>query len=103
MRGATPVYFIPDSFRLCLNCGVYYAGRQSDAGKLTSLESGGRSSATSLLGLATIKALRGPLGSDLGPEARKLLSFYGQTGRMHRSRPDTSTISSKSDYCEPRC
>lgn len=65
--------FLPAPFRFCLTCGVAYDGRQSsDMGKLTTLGSGGRSSATSLLSLTTIKELR---TSGLEPSAQKLLAF----------------------------
>ncbi|MBI2776619.1 MAG: DEAD/DEAH box helicase [Chloroflexi bacterium] len=66
--------FVPAPFRFCLTCGVAYDARQSsDMGKLTTLGSGGRSSATSLLSLTTIKQLRAE--GDLEPHARKLLAF----------------------------
>lgn len=66
--------YVPAPFRFCLRCGVTYGGRQSrDHGKLTTLGSGGRSSATSLLSLSAIRGLRED--TDLPPHARKLLSF----------------------------
>jgi hypothetical protein len=69
-----PFTFVPAPFRFCLRCGVAYGGRQTrDLGKLTTLGSGGRSSATSLLSLAAIRSLRADL--TLEPPARKLLSF----------------------------
>ena len=70
-----PVFqFIPAPFRFCLRCGVSYGSRQaSDFAKLTLLGAGGRSSATTILGLATIGYLRE--SSDLPAHARKLLSF----------------------------
>ena len=65
---------VPAPMRFCLNCGVAYSGAQStDLGKLTTLGSGGRSSATSLLSLTTIRQLRAD--SDLPAHARKLLAF----------------------------
>ncbi len=64
--------YIPAPFLFCLNCGVAYAPRQNDFGKLASLSSEGRSSATTILSLSAIRSLR---VSDLKPEARKLLSF----------------------------
>jgi len=65
--------FIPGTFRFCLSCGVSYAFTvKSDFGKLGQLGSGGRSSATTVMGLSTIRTLR---DSDLSEQARKLLSF----------------------------
>ncbi len=64
--------YIPAPFLFCVNCGVSYAPRQNDFGKLASLSSEGRSSATTILSLSAIRSLR---ISDLKPEARKLLSF----------------------------
>ena len=62
----------PAPFLFCLNCGVSYAPRQSEFGKLASLSSEGRSSATTLLSLSAIRSLK---TSDLPEQARKLLSF----------------------------
>ena len=67
-------HFLRSPFPLCLNCGVSYGGRvRSDYGKLASLTSEGRSTATTVLSLSLIRALRAD--TDLLPEARKLLSF----------------------------
>ena len=61
-------------FRFCLNCGVAHGGRQpKDFSKLMTLGAGGRSSATTILGLAAIRSLR--TDESLEPVARKLLSF----------------------------
>ncbi len=61
-------------FQFCLNCGVAYSSRlRSDITKLTSLSSGGRSTSTTILSLATIRKLQEE--GYLNPEARKLLSF----------------------------
>jgi ATP-dependent helicase YprA (DUF1998 family)/very-short-patch-repair endonuclease len=69
----TPAVFVPAPFRFCLTCNVTYSGSQSsDFGKLTTLGSGGRSSATSLLSLSTIRQLR---AGDLPDRAKKLLAF----------------------------
>ena len=66
-------YFIPAPFNFCLNCGVSYNPRQrTDIQKLATLDTGGRSSATTVLSLSTIRNLR---LSSLPREARKLLSF----------------------------
>ena len=67
-------HFIPAPFAFCANCGVAYAGRQpSDYGKLASLSSEGRSTATTLLSVAVVQALRAT--PTLEEKARKLLSF----------------------------
>lgn len=65
--------FLPMPFMFCLSCGVSYTPRQrSDFVKLGTLNSEGRSSATTILSLAAIRALK---DSELAPAARKLLSF----------------------------
>ncbi len=66
-------HFIKAPISFCLHCGVTYAGRQgSDYGKLASLSSEGRSTATTVLSVATLRAIR---SSNLQPIARKVLSF----------------------------
>lgn len=66
--------FIETPFRFCLCCGVSYGSRQaSDFAKLASLSSEGRSSATTILSLSTVRHLKGE--ALLPAEARKLLSF----------------------------
>lgn len=73
MDGARYQY-VKTPFPFCLNCGVSYAGRtQSDYGKLAVLSSEGRSTATTVLSLSTLRALR--QDDTLKPDARKLLSF----------------------------
>ncbi|MHB1414423.1 MAG: DEAD/DEAH box helicase [Chloroflexota bacterium] len=73
-EGAAPAWFFPAPFRFCLNCGVTYAsGRERDFGKLAELATEGRSTATTVLSLSIVRALRGE--SSLPEEARKLLSF----------------------------
>lgn len=64
--------YISSPFMFCLNCGVSYGARQGDFGKLATLNSEGRSSATTLLSLSAIRSLK---TSDLPPHAQKLLSF----------------------------
>lgn len=67
-------HFIRTPFPFCLACGVTYGSRQkSDYGKLAVLSSEGRSTATTVLSLSTLQALR--QDNDLDSEARKLLSF----------------------------
>ena len=70
-----PAWFIPGSFRFCLNpgCDAYYDGSaRSDLSKLSALSSEGRSSATTVLALSSLRHL---VGTDLDDEAKKLLAF----------------------------
>ena len=67
-------WWIPTPFRFCLNCGLSYEGRLGrDFARLTTLGSDGRSTATTIMSLATVRYLRED--SRLPAEARKLLSF----------------------------
>ncbi len=67
-------HFLESPFRFCLHCRVSYDFRTtSDFGKLTSLGTEGRSTATTILSLATIRHLRKE--QSLEQRARKLLSF----------------------------
>lgn len=60
-------------FRFCLKCGVSYSHNTgTDVPKLASLNVGGRSSATTVLSLSSVRNLR---QSSLPAQARKLLSF----------------------------
>ncbi|MBE9010914.1 DEAD/DEAH box helicase [Pseudanabaenaceae cyanobacterium LEGE 13415] len=66
-------HYLKAPFKFCLNCGVSYGARQeSDFGKLTSLGSEGRSTATTILSLSTILSLK---QTNLEDTAKKLLSF----------------------------
>ncbi len=70
--------FVPAPFRFCLNpnCGVSHNARQrSDAGKLATIGTDGRSTATSVLALSTILKLKSDPSLANRPEAKKLLSF----------------------------
>jgi len=72
-QGVQRVHWIKAPFRFCLRCGVAYSTRQkSDFAKLASLGTDGRSTATTIMAMATIRELR---QSSLKAEARKLLSF----------------------------
>ncbi|MCK6505650.1 DEAD/DEAH box helicase [Myxococcota bacterium] len=72
--GGVRAWFIPAPFLFCLCCRVEYdAHQRSDFGKLATLGTEGRSSATTHLALSNIRKLR--QDSGLQPEARKLLSF----------------------------
>jgi ATP-dependent helicase YprA (DUF1998 family) len=68
------LHYFPTPFHFCLQCGVEYAARQrSDFGKLSTLGSEGRSTATTILGLSSLRAIQRE--EDLPRDARKLLSF----------------------------
>ena len=70
-----PAWFISGSFRFCLNpdCDAYYDGSvRSDLSKLSGLSSEGRSSATTMLALSSLKYL---IGTDLDERTKKLLAF----------------------------
>lgn len=69
-----PCWWLPAPFRFCLHCGIAYGFRQTtDFGKLASLGTEGRSTATTILSLSSVRHLRAD--TTLDPEARKLLSF----------------------------
>lgn len=71
---ATAAWFVPSPFMSCLNCGVVYTKRdKNDFGKLARLSSEGRSTATTVLSLATVGELRRALPNE--PSAQKILSF----------------------------
>jgi ATP-dependent helicase YprA (DUF1998 family)/very-short-patch-repair endonuclease len=73
-EGNVRAWFLETPFRFCLHCGVAYgAHQQSDFGKLATLGSEGRSTATTVMTLSTIRRLRGD--ASLEPSARKMLSF----------------------------
>jgi hypothetical protein len=72
--GGETGHFLSSPFRFCLHCRVSYSARTtSDFGKLTSLGTEGRSTATTILSLATVRYLYKE--ATLAPHARKLLSF----------------------------
>jgi ATP-dependent helicase YprA (DUF1998 family)/very-short-patch-repair endonuclease len=66
-------HFVPAPFLFCLCCGISYGPRQGDFGKLSSLGAGGRSTATTILGLTAVRELRHD--ATLPDTAKKLLSF----------------------------
>ncbi|MHB8290503.1 MAG: DEAD/DEAH box helicase, partial [Acidimicrobiales bacterium] len=73
-EGGRRAWLTPTPFRFCLSCGITYGvSLRSDLAKLTTLGAGGRSSATTILSLGAIRALRGD--ETLSTEARKLLAF----------------------------
>lgn len=70
-----PAWFIPGSFRFCLNpeCDAYFDGSiRNDMSKLSGLSSEGRSSATTVLALSSLKHL---INTDLDEKTKKLLAF----------------------------
>ena len=64
--------FVESNFKFCLCCGINYLGRTGKLTKLASLSSEGRSTATTLLSMATVQGLR---KTELPDSARKVLSF----------------------------
>ncbi len=76
VEGSGPIRaaYFSAPFLLCLHCQVTYGAHQtSDFAKLATLGSEGRSTATTLLTMSTVRRLR--RDATLAPEARKLLSF----------------------------
>ncbi|MDR1520857.1 MAG: DEAD/DEAH box helicase [Planctomycetota bacterium] len=65
-----PAHFIPEPLPFCPCCGVVYR-RRGEASKLSTLGTGGRSTATSILALTALKEMR----NNDGPERMKLLDF----------------------------
>jgi len=67
-------WFISESFRFCLNpeCDANYVGNIRELTKLSGLSSEGRSSATTILTLSSLKHL---IGTDLDDETKKILAF----------------------------
>jgi ATP-dependent helicase YprA (DUF1998 family) len=73
-HGGLRCHYLQAPFRFCLQCGVSYSARtSSDFGKLASLSSEGRSTATTITSLFAVRSLRQE--EDLAKTARKLLSF----------------------------
>lgn len=70
---AVQAHFVPRPFRFCLGCGIEYDARQkSDHSKLVTLGSGGRSTSTTILSVATIRWLREHTERQ---DLQKLLAF----------------------------
>jgi superfamily II DNA/RNA helicase/ribosomal protein L37AE/L43A len=73
-EGSVRSWFMPSPFLLCLRCGEVYTKRtKGDFRKLARLSSEGRSTATTLLTLATLRQLYGD--PTIPEDTRKLLSF----------------------------
>ena len=67
-------FWLRARFRFCMRCGVSHANpRGSDFSRVAPLDSQGRSTATTITSLATVRHLRGV--PEIPREARKLLSF----------------------------
>jgi superfamily II DNA/RNA helicase len=73
--GGLTFWYTRTPFRFCQNCGVSYRVRRgsSDFGNLATLASGGRSTATTILSISSVRFLRDE--QSLKDYARKLLSF----------------------------
>ena len=70
----TSAFWLTTPFRFCMRCGISHADpRGSDFSRLAPLDSQGRSTATTVTSLATVRHLRS--AQDLPDKARKLLSF----------------------------
>jgi len=71
-----PAWYLGQPFRFCPGCGVSYDARQqSDKAKLGTLGIDRRSTATTILTLTAVRALREQGAEVLEPDARKVLSF----------------------------
>lgn len=74
IKNGIDFHYLKSPFHFCLQCGVSYNSHQtSDFGKLTTLGLEGRSTATTILSLSTIRNLKS--ATTLRKEAQKLLSF----------------------------
>jgi hypothetical protein len=69
--------FVPAPFRFCLSCATTYeSARSSEFGRLSNLGTEGRSSATTVLSISIVRALREAVRArELGATASKLLAF----------------------------
>jgi len=69
--------FVPAPFRFCLSCGTAYeSARGSEYARLADLGTEGRSSATTVLSISLVRALRDAVrAGELGATAGKLLAF----------------------------
>jgi ATP-dependent helicase YprA (DUF1998 family) len=69
-------WFMSTPFAFCLRCRVSYEQvRGRDFAKLATLDQEGRSSAVTVVSAAVVRALRALGPDELGPDARKLLTF----------------------------
>lgn len=100
-NGGVPGWYIPGSFGFCLNCGVIHHTAGRDSLRLAALSGEGRSSATTMLTLASLRYLY-EQDAQLSAEAKKVLGFR-TTARTPRCRSDTSTTSCRSSCSGRRC
>ena len=72
--GGLAGWFLLKSFRFCLHpdCNAQHSARANDVNKLSGLSSEGRSSATTVLTISSLKYL---LGTELEEKAKKVLGF----------------------------
>jgi len=71
---ATRAWWFQAPFSFCLHCGIVHHNlRERDFVRLAELSTEGRSTATTILSLATVRALRNT--PDLDDDVKKLLSF----------------------------
>ncbi|MFE8034676.1 DEAD/DEAH box helicase [Thiohalocapsa marina] len=69
-------WFIPGKFRFCISCGQVHEAIGRDINRLSSLSGEGRSSATTMLTLSSLRYLFDQADADVGlPDPRKLLGF----------------------------
>lgn len=74
--GGEAYWFIPGKFRFCLNCGHVHEAYGRDVNRLSSLSGEGRSSATTILTLSTLRQLFSMTDLPEGvSDPRKLLGF----------------------------
>ncbi|MBL8377530.1 MAG: DEAD/DEAH box helicase [Burkholderiales bacterium] len=72
--GGVPAWFLPGSFRFCLACGTSHTTSGKDSLRLTSLSGEGRSSATTMLTLSSLRYLY-EQDTQLSKDAKKVLGF----------------------------
>ncbi|MGQ9607567.1 MAG: DEAD/DEAH box helicase, partial [Thermogutta sp.] len=72
LAGRIKMWWQAAPFSLCLNCGEFYTDREREFGKLASLSSEGRSSATTVL---AVSLLRHSATTEAEGPRKKLLSF----------------------------
>jgi Lhr-like helicase len=73
-QGGLNAWFIPGGFRFCLNCGAIHTTSGKDSLRLTSLSGEGRSSATTMLTLSSLRYLY-EQDQQLSADAKKVLGF----------------------------
>ncbi len=66
-------WFFPAPFQFCLHCEVAYPARGKDFGRLATLGSGGRSTATTILSAAAVRSLLAD--TTVADREKKLLAF----------------------------